>query len=260
MGASRSADESLRVRLSGPDVLLGTFLTLPGVAHAEIVASSGFDVVVIDMEHGQHSAGDLPGLVMAVHGAGALTLVRTAPADLRAVGRALDAGADGVLAAGVSSVQAAQELVDAARFAPFGRRGANPWVRAARYGARKEWFAEADRETAVIAMVEGLAGLEALEGIVSCQGLDAIFLGPVDLSHALGVPGQVDHPLVTNAVAASAESINRHGKSAGVFAVGPSAAHRWVKAGARLVIVAVDAEVVRDAYTRLADTARSSPT
>jgi len=105
-----------------------------------------------------------------------------------------------VLVPHVSSVEMAQSVLRAARFTPRGDRGANPYVRAAGYGTTPDWLRAANESVVVMLMVEGTDGIAAMPGIVGLDGLDAVFLGPVDLSHALGVPGQVDHPEVVSAL------------------------------------------------------------
>ena len=84
----------------------------------------------------------------------------------------------------------------AVRFPPEGDRSANPWVRAAGYSGSPEFYARANRDAACIATIEGVDGAEHAEAIIETPGVDAIFIGPVDLSASLGVPGQVDHPTV----------------------------------------------------------------
>jgi 4-hydroxy-2-oxoheptanedioate aldolase len=134
----------------------------------------------------------------------------------------------------------ADRAVRAARFAPDGNRGANPFVRAAGYAGRKEWFAEANREVAVFLMVEGAGGVADLPAILDTPNLDGIFIGPVDLSHSLGVPGEVDHPKVVAAVEGVVAACRAKGMATGIFSATPEGARRWIAAGVSFVGLGVD--------------------
>jgi 2-keto-3-deoxy-L-rhamnonate aldolase RhmA len=152
----------LRLRLRDGPPLLATFVILPRPEIVEIAAEAGFEAVILDREHGSLGDGDLSGMVAAASGAGLHTIVRVQECRSKLVEAALDAGADGVLVPHVSSAAAATAAVDAARFAPEGRRGVNPYVRAARYGADPGAFLDhANERAACIAMIEGPAGLQA---------------------------------------------------------------------------------------------------
>ena len=109
-------------------------------------------------------------------------VVRVRWSEPALIGAALDAGAAGVLVPHVQSARDAAAVVEAARFPPDGGRGAHPWVRAAGYAAPDDWHARANDDVAVIAMVEGKDGVAAVDEILATPGLDAVFLGPVDLA------------------------------------------------------------------------------
>src|SRR5206468_7186786 len=125
-------------------------------------------------------------------------------------------------------------------FAPAGTRGANPFVRAARFRSGPEWFGQANEECAVLVMIEGKEGVAAVPDILGIAGLDGVFVGPVDLSHALGVPGETDHPIVVDKVRETVEAASRAGVATAVFAPEPAAAARWFSAGVRVVALGVD--------------------
>jgi len=157
------------------------------------------------------------------------------------IGAVLDVGADGVLVPRVHSAADAAAVVDAARFAPDGSRGANPYVRAADFSAGPEWFAEANRQVAVMIMVEGVAAVSGVTEILKVPGLDGVFLGPVDLSHSLGVPGQVEHPAVVDTLERVAGLAGAGGVGAGVFAADPARVPLWWRRGVPMVACGVDA-------------------
>jgi 4-hydroxy-2-oxoheptanedioate aldolase len=230
----------LRARLRDGPPLLGTFVIVPRIEVVEIAALAGFDLVVLDQEHGPISVESLPPLLAAARGAGLLALVRVPECRPKQIEAALDAGADGVLVPHVSSLDAASRAVAAARFAPEGSRGANPFVRAGRYGDDAGFLREANQRAACLAMVEGSAGVEAVDEILAVPGLDAIFVGPVDLSASLGVPGEPEHPAVVEAVRALVARGRERDVATAVFAPTPAAAHRWLDLGVRLVAHSID--------------------
>lgn len=206
----------------------------------EIIALAGFHAVILDLEHGPYGIDSLGSLILAARARGIYTIVRVLKNDPGMIGAVLDAGADGVLVPQVSTKAEAQAAVDAARFAPEGMRGANSWVRAADFNGSSDWFARANREVAVIVMIEGKSGVENVMDIVSTPSLDGVFLGPVDLSHSLGVPGEVDHDLVVEKMRDVLSVARRHSLAAAVFAPTPEASRRWIDMGAKIVACGVD--------------------
>jgi 4-hydroxy-2-oxoheptanedioate aldolase len=242
---------TFRDRLRGDGrPLVATFVIVPRIEIVEIAAVAGFDAVILDQEHGPLGKADLPSLVAAAQGSGISGLVRVRECRPKEIEAALDAGADGVVVPHVSSGAAAADAVAASRFAPEGRRGANPWVRAARYGAAADFQATANDRSACLAMVEGRAGIDNVDAILATPGLDAIFMGPVDLSHALGVPGEAEHPLVVDAVRDLVGRGRERGVATAVFAPSPEAARRWLELGVRLVALSVDTALALDGFSR----------
>lgn len=256
--AAMAADASLRRALSRGEALLGTFCIVPSTEVVESVALAGFDVVVLDMEHGPFSLETVRTCLLAAKAHGLLAVVRVQRADPALIGAVLDIGADGVLVPQVSTAAAAASVVSAARFAPQGTRGANPWVRAAGYSGDGAWFDEANRTVAVMVMIEGSEGLEAIEEILGVPGLDAVFLGPVDMSHSLGVPGQTDHPRVTEALERVVHGALRRGVATAVFAPDADRARTWRSLGVTLIALGVDAAFIRSSLERAADSVRSA--
>jgi 4-hydroxy-2-oxoheptanedioate aldolase len=214
----------------------------------ELLAYAGFDAVVLDLEHGPYGVEALPPLIAAGHAAGLACIVRVPDTRAQPIGAVLDAGADAVVVPHVQSGREAAEVVSAARFAPAGDRGTNPYVRAARYSADQGFVAEANEKVAVLAMVEGKEGIEAIDDILGVEGLDAVFLGPVDVSMALGVPGQPEHRLVLKALSELIERARAKSVATAVFAPTAVAAARWLKSEVRLVAVSVDTALMLNGF------------
>src|SRR3954469_24048101 len=249
---------SLRQRLREGPPLIGTFSIVAAPEIIELAGLAGFDVVVLDMEHGSYEIGNLGPHILAARAHGIAPVVRVRWSEPALIGAALDAGAAGVLVPHVQSARDAAAVVDAARFPPDGARGAHPWVRAAGYAATDGWHARANDDVGVIAMVEGKEGVAAVDEILATPGLDAVFLGPVDLAASLGLAGQLEHPQVIAAVRSVMERAAAVGVAAACFSPAVEGARRWLEAGARLVTVGVDTQIVLPAYRSLVDGVRGA--
>lgn len=231
---------ALRERLRSGAPLVATFSIIPSVEVVELIGLAGFDAVILDLEHGAHGSEALGPLILAARARGIYPLVRVRSSKPTEIAAALDAGAAGVIVPQIGSLGEAEKAVRAARFAPDGNRGANPFVRAADYSGRLEWFAEANRDAAILLMIEGRSALLAVNEIVALPNLDGIFIGPMDLSHALGVPGEMGHADVVAGIRTVIAACKGQGITAGIFAGTPDAAKRWFSEGVNLAGVGVD--------------------
>jgi 4-hydroxy-2-oxoheptanedioate aldolase len=235
------APENLRAALRERRSLLATFVLIPRLEIVEMLAAAGFAAVLLDLEHGPMSPEELPLMAAAAQGAGMLAIARVSEGSAAEIGRVLDAGIDGVLVPHVSSPEAARRLVEFGRFPPAGDRSINPYVRGARYTGDQEGGLEAVNDrVAIIAMLEGADALRDLETICATPGLDGAFVGSVDLSAALGHPGEPEHPEVIEAVADVVDRVAAAGIASGVYAPTSDAAVRWLGRGASLVALSAD--------------------
>lgn len=165
---------------------LGTFvMENPAPATLSAMALAGFDFVVIDMEHSAVDFSTLESLITAAHAAGLATLVRPWGEDVGLIGKALDIGANGIMAPHVESAARARAVVEQARFAPLGNRGFSPLTK---YDALSEPLRALDESTYVVVQIEGRRAIESIGEITSVRGIDAVFVGPYDLALSLGVP------------------------------------------------------------------------
>ncbi len=240
---------NLRARLKDGAPLVGTFLGVPAPEMVEVLALAGFDAVVIDCEHGPFSEHAIAPMILAARSHGVHALVRVRTDDPSLIGVALDQGADGVLVPQIDSAAAAARAIDAARFAPTGRRGVNPYVRAAGFTGDRTWASRADGSSAVLLMVEGPAGIAALPEILELPGLDGVMVGPVDLSHALGRPGQLEHPDVVSAATRIIADTASAGLSSAIFAPTVELGRRWLDLGVTLLLYSVDTALVHEGCT-----------
>ncbi|MET8352582.1 aldolase/citrate lyase family protein [Micromonospora sp. NPDC005206] len=238
-----------RALVDGDRQILGTFVIVPRVEVVEAAAAGGFDLVVLDCEHGPFGVEALPPLIAAAHGAGIAAVVRVARNDEPNIGAALDAGADGVLVPHVSSRQEAEDVVRASRFQPHGERSVHLWVRASGYGLEESYVTTADDRTAVIAMIEGIEARERLPEILPTAGIDAFFVGPMDLAASLGLAHTPYAPEVIEAARDIVQRSAEAGKATAIFAPTPEHAALWLSAGVKLVVLSVDTQLIRTSFT-----------
>ncbi len=180
---------------------LGCFSKTTDSSVVEVMARAALDFVILDMEHGPITLETLKHHLMALNESATLGIVRVESENSSTIGKALDLGAHGVQIPSISTVSQARKAVQATKFFPLGMRGVCRFVRAAEYSLkdRKEYFEEAN-EALLILQLEGVEGLSAFDQIIEVEGIDVVFVGPYDLSQSLGVPGQVEHPLVMLAI------------------------------------------------------------
>ncbi len=246
-----TSDIPLRQRLRQKPPMLGMFSIISSVEIVEMIGLAGFDAVILDLEHGPYGIQAVGPLILAARARNVVPIVRVRACDPALIGAALDAGAAGVMVPQVTTAKAAREIVAAARFAPEGRRGVNPYVRAGDFTAEPDWFEKTNRAIAVMAMIEGREGIDALPEILEVPNLDAVFLGPVDLSQSLGVGLQPEHPRVIEAVAGVVKAAAERGKATAVFAPGAAAARRWLERGVDFVAVSEDTAIISAAFRDL---------
>jgi 4-hydroxy-2-oxoheptanedioate aldolase len=247
---------SLRSALRSGPPIVAAFVLIPRIEIIEALAAAGFGAVILDLEHAPIAASDLPPLVAAAHGSGIRALARVGDPSVATIGRALDAGLDGVVVPHVDDADQASEAADAVRYPPEGSRSLNPYVRSAGYDAPRDYLDDANASVALLVMVEGSQGRVNLGEISKTSGVDGIFVGPVDLSAALGHPGQPEHPKVVEAVR---QIIQEAPGAVAVYSPTPAAANRWLELGARLVTVSADIAMAMSGFRHFRTSVKEIP-
>ncbi|MDR3261033.1 MAG: aldolase [Tannerella sp.] len=243
---------TLKDKLEKGEPVYGPFMKTVDAAFVECAGYAGFDFVILDMEHGPAAFSDLQNLIRGAEAAGVLPVVRTYDSSEVAISKALDLGAKGIQVPQIQSAEEAKEVVKAAKYFPEGERGVCRFVRAAKYSStpRNEYFEQAN-EALVILQVEGKQVLNELESILSVEGLDILFIGPYDLSQSLGVPGQVSHPSVVEAIRNITEQAKKARVVTGVFCDTFEAAALWRNAGIQYLSYSVDVGIFTEACANI---------
>ena len=187
--------------LADKQPFLGMFIQSAAPEFLEASAYAGFRFAAIDLEHAAYGTEKAADLIRAGEAAGLSMLVRVPALDAVWIKKSLDAGAAGVIVPNIDTAEQAAQAVALSKFTPAGVRGACPGVRANQYGrGGSAYYETANRETAVIALVESPDGVRNFDEIIRVPGLSAVFLGPIDLAVAMGLNGDVNAPEVQEAL------------------------------------------------------------
>ena len=234
------APASLRDRCADGATALGAWISLRDPLLAEAAALAGFDYVVIDMQHGIADLADVVAMLPAMARTQAIPVVRVPWNEPGVIGRVLDAGALGVIIPLVNTVADAQRAVAACRYAPAGGRSIGPMVNRVRYGA--DYASVANEVVACVPMIETRQAVEDVDAILDVPGIDAVYMGPSDLSLTYGLSPVVDqhNDVFDDALQRVVDSCRRHGVIPGIHANAALAAKRHA-AGFRMITVGFDA-------------------
>lgn len=231
----------LKARLTGGETIYGMFLNSGDPILAEVAALAGFDMVVIDSEHGPTGPMDNMPLIQAVEYRGAVPIVRVPNKQSDTILKMLDIGAHGILVPRVNTPEEARQVVKAVRYFPGGERGVASG-RASDYGFTPltDYFGLANDRNLVAVQCEDVACLPHLDEIAAIDGVDVIFIGPYDLSATMGAPGRVAYEAIKDTVTAVLETVRRHGKAAGIFTKDAADARFYAGLGVQFIIVGTD--------------------
>ena len=200
------------------ELLAGTFLNLGSASAVEIAAQTGFDWLLIDLEHGSGTMADLRGQLLATRGTRAVPIVRVASADADAVKFIMDSGAAGVMFPYVANAQEAARCVQMMKYPPTGTRGVAQIIRATDYGRDwQKYQAEANAESLVVVQIETPEAADQAEAMAAVPGVDVLFVGPMDLSVNLGHPGDFTPPTFIRHLENVVRACELHGKTAGIL-------------------------------------------
>jgi 4-hydroxy-2-oxoheptanedioate aldolase len=221
------------------------WISIPSAFGAEMMAKAGFDALTVDMQHGIQDYASAVACMQAIAAHPVVPLVRVPWNEPGIIGKVLDAGAMGVICPMVNSAAEARALVDACRYPPLGQRSFGP-IRAAIYGQGGGYFATANEDVAVIAMIETKQALDNLEAILDVPGIDGVYVGPGDLGLSLGLPPMLDRkePEIMAAYDRVLEQAGKRGIVAGLHNATPEYALKMVERGFRFVTVSNDAALV----------------
>ncbi|MEO0330165.1 MAG: aldolase/citrate lyase family protein [Bacteroidota bacterium] len=237
--------KDLKKRLQRGETLNGCWLNLGISLTAEIVGLAGFDWVLIDLEHGAGAERDVLHQLQALQSTSAAPLVRVENHALQRVHRVLDLGAEGVMCPRINNLAEAQQAVAGWQYPPDGKRGVAKMVRTTQFGVNFNNYYEGAKDNILgIIQIETEEVLNHLDGIAGLDGVDVLFVGPADLSMALGIFGQFDHPRFKEALKATVDAAERAGKATGILLFNPDDYPIYRGMGIRMIASGSDATFV----------------
>lgn len=234
--------------LSNNTAAYGVFAKTNDPFFIEIIGKAGFDFVILDCEHGPNSPREMYPLVLASWLSGLLPVVRVGGLSDIDIARALDLGVAGIQVPHLGNAEEARRAVEWSKFAPRGTRGVCRFVRAADFSlqTRAEYF-QRQNDVAVIGMVEGAEGIRNLDEILNVEGIDVLFIGPYDLSQALGVIGEVESPRVLKEIEVIVAKCKARNRTVGTFVDNMATAKRYKDLGVQYLAYSVDVGIFADA-------------
>ncbi|MFC8515459.1 HpcH/HpaI aldolase/citrate lyase family protein [Streptomyces sp. NPDC057257] len=246
----------LRRRLAAGEATLGTFIGLASPVSAEVCAAAGADWVLLDLEHGAGGEEQLRTTVPAAAAYGVPTVVRVESAARIRIGRALDQGVAGVMLPRLDTAAEVEEAIRHLRYPPAGDRGVATYNRSCRFALDPEAL---DREGEILGVVqiESVAALNEVEAIAALDGADVLFVGPRDLSHDLGVPGEFGAPVYQQALERVRKAAADHGKACGLLVNDGAAAAAKRAEGWTFIGIGSDSTLLAAALSSALDQARA---
>ena len=212
----------LKSKLAKSEITIGSWITLSHPSIAEIMATAGFDWLVLDMEHSVLELSEIQILIQVLEIKKCPAIVRLTSNHPDQIKRVMDAGATGVMIPLVRSAADAEAAVQAVHYPPRGKRGVG-LARAQGYGAKfqeyRDWL---ENNAVIVAMIEHIDAVNEIDSILSVDGIDAYIIGPYDLSGSMGHIGEFSHPDVTAAIEHVLKVGKRLGKPGGIHVVEPN--------------------------------------
>ena len=211
----------------------------------KILAQAGYDFLFVDTEHNMIAPDTLVHVVQMARSCGISPIVRPTDAEYHLIANALDTGADGLIVPRVETAEQARRLVSYTKYPPVGVRGCGGShtidYQVLNWSEVVPWLNE---QTLIATQVESVRALDALDEMVQVPGVDAIIVGPTDLSISLGVPGQNNDPKMVAAIERVIATCNAHGKPCGIVLASGDAVAPWVKRGMRFVVAGSDSSML----------------
>ncbi len=235
-------ENSTKAKLEAGGVVLGCFVKYAEPSLAEFIAMQGWDFLIFDGEHGTLQPRDLESLCRAAELRGVTPIARVTTNQAHLILRFLDTGLHGLHVPWVNTPEDVERTVQSVKYWPRGVRGlagsrASEWGMTEPIAAYTE---RANRETLVVIHIETIQAVDAVEDYLAVEGVDVLFIGPTDLSHSLGHPGDFSHPDVVEAMDRVAAAVTPTDTALGIYAGNADFAARWIDKGARYIATGAD--------------------
>ena len=246
--------KNIKKCLQQGETVNGCWLNLGSSLTAEIVGLSGFDWVLIDLEHGAGSEKDVLSQLQALESTPTAAFVRVESAEHSRISRVLDMGALGVMCPKINNADEAKKVINGIHYPPFGNRGVAKMVRATAFGVNfDQYYTESKENILGIIQIETVEALKHLDEIAAVEGVDVLFIGPADLSMELGIFGQFNNPIFLDAIKSIVKAAQNAGKATGILFFNPDDYKKYHDIGIRFIACGADATFVADGARAMAN-------
>jgi 2-keto-3-deoxy-L-rhamnonate aldolase RhmA len=237
--------KNLKERIKAGEVVHGCWINLGSAVSAEMIGKTGFDWVLIDLEHGAGNDVTMLAQLQALNGSTAMAIVRTDEAARSKVQRILDAGASGIMFPQIQETREAEDATSLMYYPPHGTRGMAKLVRATGFGTNVDGYASSlSKELVGVVQIETISSLSYLEEIAALKNVDVLFVGPSDLSLALGIFNQFAHPDFQKAIKEVAAAATKFGKASGILLQNINEYKMYYDLGYRFIACGADSSFV----------------
>jgi 2-keto-3-deoxy-L-rhamnonate aldolase RhmA len=245
--------KGLKKRLKDGETLIGCWLNLGSSITAEMVGMSGFDWVLLDLEHGAGEQKDLLHQLQALEHTPAASIVRVESGVKERIHRVLDLGAEGIMCPRINDLSEAKNAIQGILYPPEGIRGVAKMVRATGFGKNfSQYYSNAKNDIVGVVQIETKEVLQDVDAIAAMDGVDVLFIGPADLSMALGIFGEFEHPKFKEAVEITVNAARKAGKATGILIFDPDEFIAYKNLGIQLIACGSDGSFVAYAANDLA--------
>lgn len=234
----------LREKLASGSTVVGTFLNLGSALAAEACAIAGYDWLLIDLEHGGGGESSVLGQIHAAAAHDVPVLVRVESLERMRAGRVLDLGANGIMFPQVAGAEDARRAVGNLRYFPRGQRGTANYNRLCGFGQHPEVLDNTEDAILGVIQIETEGALSEANEIAAIDGVDVLFVGPVDLTRSLGIAGQTSSPIFVQALDDVVNACATQGKAAGVIVNDPTQIERFRSLGFTFIAVGSDSSML----------------
>jgi 4-hydroxy-2-oxoheptanedioate aldolase len=248
---------NLKTRVQSGLTSFGTFIGMNATLSAEIAALSGADWVLLDLEHGAGSEDQIGPVVLSSGGYGVPTIVRVESEARIRIGKALDAGAAGIMVPRLETLDQVKQIVNHMVHPPHGDRGVATYNRAASWGKHSNPFPETSQALCLI-QIENTSALEIVEDIAAVDGVDVLFVGPLDLSFALGKPRDFKNQVFIDACDRVVAAAKKNKKVAGILASDVETAKNYQNMGFDFIAIGSDSTVLLTALSNIFEQVKKS--
>lgn len=237
--------KNLKERIRSGEPVHGCWINLGSLVSAEIIGRAGFDWVLIDLEHGAGNEVIMYNQLQVLEGTEATPIVRIDNITRPNVQHILDAGAKGIMFPQIHTPEDADQAVRMMYYPPKGIRGMAQMVRATGFGKNASvYFSSLEKTVVGVIQIETLDAVKNIDAIAAQEGVDVLFVGPSDLTMALGIFGQLDHPLYQQAIKDVANAAKRHGKATGALLIDVNEYEMYFQLGYRFLASGADGSFV----------------